>query len=301
MRDVILAAGAGYVVPLLGDIMRMPGLPASPQAERLDSGGWQSGARPRRAAVRKPRAGVGAVCAGPAPGLIKSLSTSDTDTSGRSPHASAFSCRRSPARMRRPDGCVHCRGSGRPGAEPPALRNDRRGAAAGAGRVARAPAAEPGIAHVSGDDLQRTRAALHQPGLEPGLRVQSRGSGPGLSRSGASRPRLRHGVVGPGARARAEHQRGDGPERRACRARAGPEGGRVESRRDAAGTGLHRRACRAVQRGRRRPARPRPRVRGRHEAGRRAVPGRPRRRCAVRGIRDGPPPVGLLDARRHTV
>ena len=36
MRDVILAAGAGYVVPLLGDIMRMPGLPASPQAERLD-------------------------------------------------------------------------------------------------------------------------------------------------------------------------------------------------------------------------------------------------------------------------
>ncbi len=33
---MILAAGAGYVVPLLGDIMRMPGLPASPQAERLD-------------------------------------------------------------------------------------------------------------------------------------------------------------------------------------------------------------------------------------------------------------------------
>jgi formate--tetrahydrofolate ligase len=36
VRDVILAAGAGYVVPLLGDIMRMPGLPASPQAERMD-------------------------------------------------------------------------------------------------------------------------------------------------------------------------------------------------------------------------------------------------------------------------
>ena len=36
VRDVILAAGAGYVVPLLGDIMRMPGLPVSPQAERLD-------------------------------------------------------------------------------------------------------------------------------------------------------------------------------------------------------------------------------------------------------------------------
>jgi formate--tetrahydrofolate ligase len=36
VRDVILAAGAGYVVPLLGDIMRMPGLPVSPQAERMD-------------------------------------------------------------------------------------------------------------------------------------------------------------------------------------------------------------------------------------------------------------------------
>ncbi|MFO7694196.1 MAG: formate--tetrahydrofolate ligase, partial [Vicinamibacterales bacterium] len=36
VRDVILAAGAGYVVPLVGDIMRMPGLPVSPQAERLD-------------------------------------------------------------------------------------------------------------------------------------------------------------------------------------------------------------------------------------------------------------------------
>jgi len=33
---VILAAGAGYVVPLLGNITRMPGLPASPQAERMD-------------------------------------------------------------------------------------------------------------------------------------------------------------------------------------------------------------------------------------------------------------------------
>jgi formate--tetrahydrofolate ligase len=36
VRDVILAAGAGYLVPLLGDILRMPGLPASPQAERMD-------------------------------------------------------------------------------------------------------------------------------------------------------------------------------------------------------------------------------------------------------------------------
>jgi formate--tetrahydrofolate ligase len=36
VRNLILAAGAGYVVPLLGDIIRMPGLPASPQASRMD-------------------------------------------------------------------------------------------------------------------------------------------------------------------------------------------------------------------------------------------------------------------------
>lgn len=36
VRGVLVSAGAGFVVPLLGDIMRMPGLPASPQAERMD-------------------------------------------------------------------------------------------------------------------------------------------------------------------------------------------------------------------------------------------------------------------------
>jgi formate--tetrahydrofolate ligase len=36
VRGVLLAAGAGYLVPLLGEIMRMPGLPTSPQAERID-------------------------------------------------------------------------------------------------------------------------------------------------------------------------------------------------------------------------------------------------------------------------
>ncbi|MBI4918084.1 MAG: formate--tetrahydrofolate ligase [Acidobacteria bacterium] len=36
VRNVILAAGAGYLVPVLGDILRMPGLPATPQAERMD-------------------------------------------------------------------------------------------------------------------------------------------------------------------------------------------------------------------------------------------------------------------------
>jgi formate--tetrahydrofolate ligase len=36
VRGVVLAAGAGYLVPLLGDMLRMPGLPAVPAAERID-------------------------------------------------------------------------------------------------------------------------------------------------------------------------------------------------------------------------------------------------------------------------
>jgi formate--tetrahydrofolate ligase len=36
VRGVLLAAGAGYLVPLLGDVLRMPGLPAVPAAERID-------------------------------------------------------------------------------------------------------------------------------------------------------------------------------------------------------------------------------------------------------------------------
>jgi formate--tetrahydrofolate ligase len=36
VRDFLVSAGAGYVVPLLGDIMRMPGLPKNPQAEHID-------------------------------------------------------------------------------------------------------------------------------------------------------------------------------------------------------------------------------------------------------------------------
>ena len=36
VKSLVLAAGAGYVVPLLGDIIRMPGLPASPQALKID-------------------------------------------------------------------------------------------------------------------------------------------------------------------------------------------------------------------------------------------------------------------------
>ncbi len=36
VRNFVVSAGAGFVVPLLGDIMRMPGLPKIPQATRMD-------------------------------------------------------------------------------------------------------------------------------------------------------------------------------------------------------------------------------------------------------------------------
>ena len=36
VRNVVVAAGAGFVVPLLGDIIRMPGLSPTPQAEKMD-------------------------------------------------------------------------------------------------------------------------------------------------------------------------------------------------------------------------------------------------------------------------
>jgi formate--tetrahydrofolate ligase len=36
VRRVLLSAGAGYLVPLVGDIVRMPGLPAQPQAIHMD-------------------------------------------------------------------------------------------------------------------------------------------------------------------------------------------------------------------------------------------------------------------------
>jgi formate--tetrahydrofolate ligase len=36
VREIQLAAGAGFVVPITGEIMRMPGLPKAPLAERFD-------------------------------------------------------------------------------------------------------------------------------------------------------------------------------------------------------------------------------------------------------------------------
>ncbi|MGA9365155.1 MAG: formate--tetrahydrofolate ligase [Bacteroidota bacterium] len=36
VREIEIAAGAGFVIPILGDIMRMPGLPVFPAAENID-------------------------------------------------------------------------------------------------------------------------------------------------------------------------------------------------------------------------------------------------------------------------
>jgi formate--tetrahydrofolate ligase len=36
VREFELATGAGFIVPILGDIMRMPGLPSNPAAEYVD-------------------------------------------------------------------------------------------------------------------------------------------------------------------------------------------------------------------------------------------------------------------------
>ncbi len=36
VREIEIAAGAGFVVPITGSIMRMPGLPATPSAEKID-------------------------------------------------------------------------------------------------------------------------------------------------------------------------------------------------------------------------------------------------------------------------
>jgi formate--tetrahydrofolate ligase len=35
VREILIAAGAGFLIPLTGDILRMPGLPKTPQAERI--------------------------------------------------------------------------------------------------------------------------------------------------------------------------------------------------------------------------------------------------------------------------
>lgn len=36
VRDIVIAAGAGFLIPITGEILRMPGLPKTPAAERID-------------------------------------------------------------------------------------------------------------------------------------------------------------------------------------------------------------------------------------------------------------------------
>jgi formate--tetrahydrofolate ligase len=39
VREIQLAAGAGFLVPITGEILRMPGLPSEPLAARFDLAG----------------------------------------------------------------------------------------------------------------------------------------------------------------------------------------------------------------------------------------------------------------------
>jgi len=36
VREIEIAAGAGFLVPITGEMMRMPGLPDTPAAEGID-------------------------------------------------------------------------------------------------------------------------------------------------------------------------------------------------------------------------------------------------------------------------
>jgi len=36
VRDILISSGAGFLVPITGEIMRMPGLPKKPSAENMD-------------------------------------------------------------------------------------------------------------------------------------------------------------------------------------------------------------------------------------------------------------------------
>lgn len=36
VREIEIASGAGFLIPITGDILRMPGLPTKPAAESID-------------------------------------------------------------------------------------------------------------------------------------------------------------------------------------------------------------------------------------------------------------------------
>ena len=126
----------------------------------------------------------------------------------------------------------------------------RAGRAARPGRRAGAPAPVPRLAHVPGVDEERRRPGVHEPGPEPRLRLQPRRGPARLPRSGASRSHARDGLLGPGARARAQHQRDDGAERRAARRRAGEEGAVARRLGDPARAGADQGARRTATRAR---------------------------------------------------
>ena len=143
---------------------------------------------------------------------------------------------------------------------------------------------------------QPAGAAVHEPGAEPRLRVQPRRSAPRVPRGRAPGSEPGDGLLGAGAGAGPEHQRGDGAQRGAPGLRAGAAGAEAADARIGSGARLHRRPGPTLFRQGRRSAAARRGLRHRDAAAAPEVSGRSRRRDAVRGIGDGSAAVGLLAA-----
>ena len=147
---------------------------------------------------------------------------------------------------------------------------------------------------------QPAGAAVHQPGPEPGLRVQPRRGAPRVPRGGAAGSEPGDGLLGAGAGARPEHQRGDGAQRGAAGLRAGAAGADAADARHRCASAPTSTPWRSAT-----PARPRIGGRATRPTPRRCasctrtLSRRSRRRDALRRVGDGPAAVGLLAARRR--
>ena len=87
---------------------------------------------------------------------------------------------------------------------------------------------------LSGHNQKSPGAAVHQPGSEPGIRIQPCGSRSRVRGSGAAGSDLRDGVLGTGARPRPEHQ---------CRMEAADEPKALELVKKAVSTEAQTRRC----------------------------------------------------------
>ena len=173
----------------------------------------------------------------------------------------------------------------------------------GARHAARAAAAEPRRAHVQGDDEVGARAAVHQSGREPRLRVQSRRSRPRVCRSRAPRSRTARWPTGVtrSCSARTSTRRWS---RRTNRRRSSWLRRRrsLKPKATRARAGVHRRARRsATPASRKIGSRPTARSPTRCASWSPPYPTDLDAKTILRGIADGPAALELLDARRPAV